>query len=115
MSVDPNMLLILKSNQLGDGEIDLGEKLLKSFLTVLEESEDWPARIVCINSGVFLTTEGSPVKNILSSLADGGVEIFSCSTCLEYYGRTDKLVVGQPTNMAATLAAMKSFGKVLTP
>lgn len=115
MSLDTNLLLLLKAAWLGDGEPDLGEKLLKSFLTVLLESGTIPARIICLNSAIFLTTEGSPVADLLRQFEEQGATISSCSTCLEYHGRTDKLIVGVAGNMKGTVEAMLQYGKVLAP
>jgi selenium metabolism protein YedF len=115
MNLDDDLLLLCKSAGVGDGEPDLGEKLMKSFLTMLLESGRLPARCVFINSGIFLTTEGSPVLDLLQQYERAGSQIFSCGTCLEYYNRTEKLQIGQPTNMRDTVAAMLEYGKVLTP
>jgi selenium metabolism protein YedF len=115
MAVDEDLLLVLGSSVLGDGEPDLGEKLMKAFLSMLFESERLPARIVCMNSGVFLTTEGSSVLELLRRFETEGCEILSCGTCLEYFGRREALSIGKPTNMRDTVASMLSFGKVLTP
>jgi len=115
MSADKDTLLILKSSTLGDGEPDLGEKLLVAFLTQLLETGVIPARIICLNSGVFLTTGGSAAADLLQQFSENGSTILSCGTCLEYYGRTDKLVVGEPTNMRDTVEAMLEFKRVLQP
>jgi len=114
VAVDNDLLLILASSGLGHGEPDLGEKLLTTFLNVLFESGSIPARIVCVNSGIFLTTEGSPVIDLMRKFADAGAEILSCGTCLEYFDRKDKLLIGQPTNMRDTVDAMLKFKKVLS-
>lgn len=115
MKVDEDLLLLLKSSGIGEGEPDLGEKLMGSFLSVLYESGKIPAVILCMNSGVFLTTDGSSVVDVLRQFAEAGSEIASCGTCLEYYGRTDKLVVGRAGNMRETVNAMLEFKKVLAP
>jgi selenium metabolism protein YedF len=115
MAIDKGMLLVLGSNMLGSGEPDLGEKLLRSFLNMLLESESQPARIICMNSGIFLTTEGSPVLEILGEFQGQGSEVLSCGTCLEYYERKDKLLLGRPTSMRDTVSALLSFEKVLQP
>jgi selenium metabolism protein YedF len=115
MPVSEDLLLVIESSVLGEGEPDLGETLLKAFLTVLLDSGDLPARIICMNSGVFLTTRSSPVLDILKSYENQGSEILSCGTCLDYYGRRDQLEVGAPTNMADTVQALKSFKRVLRP
>ena len=114
MAIDKTFLLLLASSGLGDGEVDLGEKLKKSWLQVLKESGTAPAKIICMNSGIFLTTEESPVLKIMKAFEKTGVEILSCSTCLEYYQRHDKLMVGQSTNMKDTVDDMLNFKKVIT-
>ena len=115
MTLNKDLLLVIDSSGLGDGEPDLGEKLMKAFLNVLLESGDLPARVICMNSGVFLTTEGSPVLDIMKRYEEQGTEILSCGTCLDYYGRSGKLGVGRPTNMKDTVHALRSFKKVLKP
>ena len=115
MSVDSEMLLVLRSSILGDSEPDLGEKLLQLFLSQLLESGDVPARIICLGTGIFLTTEGSPVLELMKRLAAQGSQILSCVTCLDYYGRRERLLVGEPTHMGETVQAMRSFRKVLQP
>jgi selenium metabolism protein YedF len=115
MAVDSSMLLLIQSSVLGDGEPDLGEKLLRAFLTQLLESGSVPARIIFMNSGIFLTTEASPVEDLVRQFESQGSEILSCGTCLDYYKRTDRLVVGKPTNMRDTVNALLTFKKVLQP
>ena len=113
MAVNQDLLLVLKSAGLGEGEPDLSEKLLKNFLSMLMESGQVPARLICMNTAIFLTTEGSPVREILKNLEAQGTEVLSCGTCLDYYERQDKLVVGRPTNMKETVKALLAFPKVL--
>ena len=115
MPLKNDLLVVIDSSGVGDGEPDLGEKLMKAFLNVLLESGDLPARIISMNSGVFLTTEGSPVLDILKRYEEQGTEILSCGTCLEYYGRSDRLCVGRATNMKETVDALLNFKKVLKP
>jgi len=115
VSLNKDILLVIESSGLGDGEPDLGERLMKAFLNVLLEGEDLPARVICMNSGIFLTTEGSPVLDILKRYEEKGAEILSCGTCLDYYGRKEKLEVGRPTNMKETVDALLHFKKVVKP
>jgi len=114
MNVNRDLLLMLKSNGLGEGEPDLSEKLLKAFLNMLSESGQAPARIICMNSAIFLTTQGSPVEEIMRKFEQAGTEILSCLTCLDYYGRKEKLMVGKPTNMRETVGALLDFPRVIS-
>jgi selenium metabolism protein YedF len=115
LSINKDLLLVLESSGLGDGEPDLGEKLMRAFLTVLFESGEIPSRIICLNSGIFLTTVGSPVGDILKRYEELGSRILSCGTCLDYYGRKDKILVGESTNMKDTVSALLTFKKILRP
>ena len=115
MAIDNDFLLMLTSSGIGQGEPDLGEKLMGAFLEKLFESEQLPAKIICINSGIFLTTEGSTMLEVLEKFENEGSQILSCGTCLAYFDRTEKLRIGQPTNMKDTVEAMLDFSKIISP
>lgn len=115
MTRDEDLLLLVKSAGIGDGEPDLGEKLMVSFFRMLVESGRAPARAIFMNSGVFLTTRGSPVLEALRTLAAAGTEIVSCGTCLDYYKRADKLEIGAPSTMKETVAALLRYPRVVAP
>ena len=114
MTIETGFLMIVKSSGLGEGEVDLAGKLIKSFFTQMSELGRAPARMIFVNSGIFLTTEGSQVGELLQELEELGTEILTCGTCLEYYKRKDQLIVGQVTNMKETVSAMLDFIKVVT-
>jgi selenium metabolism protein YedF len=114
MADDGRLLLLLTKDHLGDGEPDLGLKLLRGFLSQLA-AQQVPDRIICLNSGVFLTTAGSPVEAVLGQLEAQGSEVLSCGTCLSYYGRLDDLIVGRVGTMEETVSSMLAFDRVLQP
>jgi selenium metabolism protein YedF len=115
MAVDSNLLLVLKSSMLGDGQPDLGEKLMKAFLTQLLDSRNYPAKIICMNSGIFLTTEGSSVLDIMKQFESQGTKIFSCGTCLDYFKKSDQLKIGDVGNMKDSVQALLSYPKIIQP
>jgi len=106
-------VVLITTDRLGTGDRRLGEILMKSFLNTLWDAEPKPARLLFLNDGVRLTTEGSEVLDSLKLLEKAGVEIFSCGTCLEYYHLKDSLRVGMVTNMYATVESLLSAGKVI--
>ena len=108
------LLLIFKSSGIGEGEPHLGEILMRNFLTALLDSGGAPDRMIFMNSGVFLTTAGSSVADLLRQFEERGTELFSCATCLEYFDRKDKLIVGKASNMRETVSAMLEFKRVIT-
>jgi len=86
---------------------------MKAFLNTLWDYQPRPAKLLFINSGVMLTTEGSEVLEALKLLEKEGVKIFSCGTCLDYYGVKEKLRVGKVTNMYEIVDALLTAGKVV--
>lgn len=114
MTVDKGFLLVITDAHLCGGEPDLGAKLTEGFFRMLEETDPRPGKIVFLQSGIFLTTEGSPVADRLCRLEAEGVAIASCITCLDYFGRRDKLVVGEASDMKGTVRSLAEFPKVVT-
>jgi selenium metabolism protein YedF len=92
-------VVLIGSDRLGTGDSALGDKLMRSFLKTIDDGGFRPARLLFVNEGVKLTTEGSAVLDTLRELERKGVQIFSCGTCLEHYGLVEKLNVGLVTNM----------------
>ena len=72
---------------------------MRAFLYTLTESGIVPRRLLLMNGGVLLAIEGSEHLVNLQRLADLGVEILACGTCLEFYKVKDKLAIGRVSNM----------------
>ena len=88
---------------------------MKSFLFAVTQLDRLPAKIVFYNGGAKLTVKGSAVLEDLTSLAEQGVEIMTCGTCLDFYGLKDKLAVGTVTNMYSIVETMQQAGRVIRP
>ena len=78
------IIVYINSHLLGIGDGALGTILMGSFLKTLLELDPKPTRLILINSGVRLASEGSEVLETLQALSGNGVEIFSCVTCLDF-------------------------------
>jgi selenium metabolism protein YedF len=104
--------LFVGSSAIGSGSDELGELLMKGFISTILELPVLPERVIFMNSGVRLAIEGSPALDKLAALAARGVEILSCGTCLDYYKVKEKLAVGRITNMFE-IAALLMRGSVL--
>jgi len=111
--VSSENVIVIASDKFGSGGDELGAILMRTFLTTLRESNHRPAKMLFVNKGIMLTTEGSPVIDDLQSLAKEGVEILSCGTCLDYYKRKEKLKVGIVTNMYDSVNSLLTAGKVI--
>ena len=94
-----NTVVVVGADHMGEGEGELGKNLLKAFLYALSQQETLPRTILFYNGGAFLTCQGSLSLEDLKSMAERGVEILTCGTCLNLYGLTEKLAVGGVTNM----------------
>jgi selenium metabolism protein YedF len=99
-------VFLIQSKGLGRGDEQLGSMLMANFLRLLGENEDKPSRLIFWNTGVRLACEGSPVLHRLKQLEEQGVELLSCTTCLEDFELADKLAVGKPTNMMKSIQSM---------
>ena len=107
--------LYLNTDKMGEGDPDLGRKLLAIFLEKLADS-DVPVDIVgCVNNGIFLTTEGSPVLGSLEKLAARGARIVTCGTCLDHHNRRHLLQIGEVGGMDGTVQIMATADRVIRP
>ncbi|MDR7857326.1 sulfurtransferase-like selenium metabolism protein YedF [Tissierella sp.] len=108
-----DLTIAIGSNLMGNGGEELGKILMKSFIYTVKETTPWPATMVFFNSGVYLTCEGSEVLDDLKAMADEGVEIISCGTCLDYYNIKDTLKVGEIGNMYTIYEKMRNANNTL--
>ncbi len=92
-------VLLIQSTGLGKGDDKLGAILMRNFLRLLGDSPDRPETIVFWNEGVHLVSEGSEVLEYLKRLETQGVELLSCTTCLEYLSLSSRLKAGKATTM----------------
>jgi selenium metabolism protein YedF len=99
-------VFLIQSEGLGRGDEQLGSMLMANFLRLLGENQDKPNSMIFWNTGVRLACEGSPVLHRLKQLEEQGVELLSCTTCLEHFELADKLAVGKPTNMMKSIQSM---------
>lgn len=105
---------IITQDTLGHGNRELGAVLMKGFIYTLLEIQPVPKALLFMNSGVLLTIENSPVLSHLAQLAEDGVEILSCGTCLDYFEVKERLAVGGVTNMYTIAQTMSTAAKVIT-
>ncbi|NLK51841.1 MAG: sulfurtransferase-like selenium metabolism protein YedF [Syntrophomonadaceae bacterium] len=107
-------VIFIKDDALGEGNRELGQVLMKSFLYTLRELPEGITALIFMNRGVYLTCVGSDALEHLEYLADAGIEIYSCGTCLNFFHLQDQLKVGSVSNMYSILEVMKNAGKVIT-
>lgn len=100
---------------MGQGNDELGEKLLLSFLQKLAASDVQVDVIGCVNDGIKLTIGGSPVIDSLKVLEARGARIATCGTCLDFHNKRDDLLIGEIGSMDGTVQIMAMADKVIRP
>ena len=109
------VVVAITSPRMGTGNDELGAVLIKGFIFALTQQDELPSTILFYNGGATLTTEGSASLEDLKSLEAQGVEILTCGTCLNYYGLSDKLKVGDVTNMYVIAEKLTTADLVVKP
>ncbi|MHB1349819.1 MAG: sulfurtransferase-like selenium metabolism protein YedF [Anaerolineaceae bacterium] len=107
------ILVMVTSDRLGHGDDTLGAGLLLSFLKTLKEMGPELWRLVFVNAGVKLTAQGTATVPILQELAEGGVSILVCGTCLNHFQLLDKKKVGETTNMLDIVTSLQVADRVI--
>jgi selenium metabolism protein YedF len=108
------IVVLLGTETLGRGDDGLGRKLVLNFLLTLKEMGPDLWRLVLVNGGVKLATEGSEALSSLQELEKEGVRVLVCGTCLNHFGLLEKKEVGETTNMLDIVTAMQLSDKVIS-
>jgi len=98
--------VFITSDRIGHGDDELGAVLMKNFLYSLARNAELPAAVMLMNRGVRLACEGSASLDDLALLAEKGVLIKACGTCLDYLGLKDQLAVGAVGTMPDSVAGL---------
>lgn len=102
-------------DHVGEGDGELGYNLMKMALYTLSESDDVPASLLFMNSGVKLVAGGEQqIVDSVQALMGKGTEVLVCGTCLDFYGLKDQLAAGEVSNMYDILERMHEAAKVIT-
>ena len=108
-------VVVLSSDCMGTGDDVLGRALMKSFVYALTQLESAPDTVLLYNGGARLSVAGAETVPDLKLLAENGCEILTCGTCLNHYGLTEQLAVGEATNMYVIAEKLAAAGKVIRP
>ena len=109
-----DILVLITTDRLGQGDEILGKGLIKNFILTLKEMGTGLWRIIFLNAGVKLAAEGSESIESLLELEKEGVSLLVCGTCLNHYGLLEKKKVGETTNMLDVVTSLGIAGKVIT-
>jgi len=109
------VVVYINSHLMGVGEEALGAILMRVFLKTLLDLKPLPSKLIFVNAGVRLTTEGSEVFESLKALSEKGVAILSCGTCLDFYGLKEKMRVGMISNMYDIAQSLLEADRLIRP
>lgn len=115
ISEESHLVVYVGTCFMGSGDDKLGAKLMRGFLRTLIDMTFKPWRMIFINSGVKLTTIDEEASEALNMLAEKGVEILSCGTCLQHYKVEEKLAVGRSTTMYEVIESLQKASKIISP
>jgi selenium metabolism protein YedF len=98
--------VLIITDRIGRDDDELGRILMKNFLYALARNAEKPAAVMLMNEGVRLACTGSGSLDDLTLLAEEGVPIKVCGTCLDFLGLKDELAVGVVGTMPDAVAAL---------
>ncbi len=112
---DRKTAVLITTETLGRGDDTLGAGLMNNFLATLPEIGNELWRVILLNGGVKHACREGKALDALKKLADDGVTIMVCGTCLNHYGLMEAKQVGDTTNMLDIVTALGEADKVIRP
>jgi selenium metabolism protein YedF len=98
--------VFIVTDKIGRDNDELGAVLMKNFLYSLARNEERPKAVMLMNAAVRLACNGSSSVDDLTLLAENGVAVKACGTCLDFLGLKDELAVGEVGTMPDSVAAL---------
>lgn len=112
-SKDENIVVFISSEGVGSEDIELGKILMKGFIGNLKNMETLPKTVIFVNNSVKMLTHNEATIPLVKELTELGVEVLACGTCLDFYGITDELQVGNVTDAFTVADRMFKADKVV--
>lgn len=104
-------ILVLNNDQMGQGDRELGQRVLTTFLQKAIALAGLDA-VLFYNAGVKLVAADSPVLAELRELERRGIDLIPCGTCVQAYGI--EVQAGTISDMDTILQEMNTAQKVIT-
>lgn len=111
-------VVTLSADTIGSNEgsdAALGRVLMQGLLATLEAIEPPPTHLVLYSRAVLLAMDGAATLPALQALAQRGIAILLCGTCVDHYEMKQAVRVGEIANMLKLLEIQLAAGKVLKP
>lgn len=107
-------VIVFNSDGLGQADETLRHKLATTYLRTLLELGYLPKAILFYAAGAKLVADGSPCLPELKALEHSGVPLIACRTCLDHYGLTEAVGVGEIGNMLRIVEMQGQAEKLVT-
>ncbi len=114
MKTFKDSLILITRNGMGEGDKELGTKLITNYLKLLSEEEEAPKFIAFYNSGVRMICSGSTALEPLKTMESKGVKLLACKTCLNHFELLNEVQVGTAGTMMDIIELQKMADKVIT-
>ncbi len=111
---EAKVMVVIGTDRLGSGDDFLGGRLMVNFIATLKEMGPALWNVVFLNAGVKLACTGSEVLPALRELAQAGIQILVCGTCLNHFHLLAEKQVGETTNMLDIVTQMQLANKVIS-
>ena len=93
---------------------ELGEILMKSFLSALTKASVHPAAIILMNEGVKLALFNTSTCDHLKVLESQGARVLVSGTCVMHFGLTESIGAGVLANMHEIIETLNNAEKCIT-
>lgn len=108
------LAVLITGKTLGQSDEELGEILVKGFLSALSQLDVPPRTVALINEGVKLALFDSSSCDHLKNLERKGTNILVCGTCVNHFGITDSVGAGVISTMFEIVEALNKAGRILS-
>lgn len=108
------MAVLITGKTLGGNDEELGEILVKGFLSAFSQLDVPPRTVALINEGVKLALFDSSSCDHLKNLERKGTNILVCGTCVNHFGITDSVGAGVISTMFEIVEALNKAGRILS-
>jgi selenium metabolism protein YedF len=93
----------------------LGWVLVQGLLETLKAIEPMPTHLILYSRGVLLAMADAATLPALQAIAQRGIDILLCGTCVDHFEKKAAVRVGEIANMLKLLEIQLAAGKVLKP
>lgn len=112
---DNGYVIVIKSQEMGSEDANLGKLLMRAFLNTVAESDKLPQTIIIYSGGIRLTMVGTDTARSLAKLEEKGVEVVICGTCVDFYQLKESIKIGTISNMFVIVEKMANATNIVYP